>query len=186
VQLLLQFDSVFTPLKALIVKTMSTDFILGSDWRANNAARIDYDNNQVSIRSSTGRLFIPYDKSIDTLALDVKTINVIKLPPRESCTVQAKIELSPANTVYFYPNDASQLEKPIIISPSLLYVNNYTIYFEIHNPHDYTYALPMNTVLGHVTHTPHQVRSFLLFDPSTCSSSSALLSQHHTINTINL
>ncbi|CAF4161880.1 unnamed protein product, partial [Rotaria sordida] len=98
VQLLLQFDSVFTPMKVLVVKTMNTDFILGGDWCAQNVVWIDCAKNQVSIRSPTGRMFIPYDKSIDYLALDVKTINVIKLPPRDSYTVQAKVELSSADT----------------------------------------------------------------------------------------
>ncbi|CAF4821432.1 unnamed protein product, partial [Rotaria socialis] len=77
VQLLLQFNKVFTPLNVLVVKTMNTDFILGSDWCTKNAARIDYEKNQVSIRSSYGRTFIPYHKSIDCLTLDVKSINVI-------------------------------------------------------------------------------------------------------------
>ncbi|CAF1044149.1 unnamed protein product [Rotaria sordida] len=56
VQLLLQFDSVFTPLEVLVVKTMNTDLILGGDWCAQNAVWIDYAKNQVSIRSPTGPL----------------------------------------------------------------------------------------------------------------------------------
>ncbi|CAF3500275.1 unnamed protein product [Rotaria socialis] len=43
VQLLLQFDKIFTLLNVLVVKTMNTDFILGSDWCTNNAARIYYE-----------------------------------------------------------------------------------------------------------------------------------------------
>ncbi|CAF2031769.1 unnamed protein product [Rotaria magnacalcarata] len=87
VQLPVQFASIITPLKALVVKQMNSDFILGSDWCTKNAARIDYANNQVSIRSPRGRLFIPYDKAIDYIALDVTTVtvNVVKIPPRESC-----------------------------------------------------------------------------------------------------
>ncbi|CAF4468929.1 unnamed protein product, partial [Rotaria magnacalcarata] len=63
---------------------MNTDFILGSDWCTKNAAKIDYEINQVSIRSSRGHTFIPYHKSIECLTLDVKSINVIHIPPRES------------------------------------------------------------------------------------------------------
>ncbi|CAF4835966.1 unnamed protein product [Rotaria sp. Silwood2] len=70
------------------------------------------------------------------------------------------------------------------MSPSLLHINNYTTYLEVYNPHDYTYTLPMNTILGRVTHTPYQVHSCLLFDSS--SRSSSLSSQHHTLNTIEL
>ncbi|CAF4713565.1 unnamed protein product, partial [Rotaria magnacalcarata] len=33
------------------------------------------------------------------------------------------------------------------MSPSLLHINNYTTYLEVYNPHDYTYTLPMNTLL---------------------------------------
>ncbi|CAF3331733.1 unnamed protein product [Rotaria socialis] len=43
VQLLLQFDKIFTLLNVLVVKTMNTDFILGSDWCTSNAARIYYE-----------------------------------------------------------------------------------------------------------------------------------------------
>ncbi|CAF4645831.1 unnamed protein product, partial [Rotaria sp. Silwood2] len=147
VQLFLQFHKVFTPLNVLVVKTMNTDFILGSDWCTKNAARIDYEKNQVSIRSSCGHIFIPYHKSIDCLTLDVKSINVIHIPPRESYTVQAKVEVSSADTVYFSPVDPIQSEKSIVMSPSLLHIHNYTTYLEVYNPHDYTYTLPMNTLL---------------------------------------
>ncbi|CAF4742616.1 unnamed protein product, partial [Rotaria sp. Silwood2] len=87
VQLFLQFHKVFTPLNVLVVKTMNTDSILGSDGCKKNAARIDYEKSPVSIRSSCGRIFIPYNKTIDCLTLDVKSINVIHIPPRESYTV---------------------------------------------------------------------------------------------------
>ncbi|CAM4836266.1 unnamed protein product [Rotaria magnacalcarata] len=43
IQLVLQFDNVFTRLNVLVVKNMNTDFILGSDWCTSNAARIDYE-----------------------------------------------------------------------------------------------------------------------------------------------
>ncbi|CAF3924636.1 unnamed protein product [Rotaria sp. Silwood1] len=184
VQLLLQFDRVFTPLKVLVVKTMNTDFILGSDWCTKNAARIDYHTDQVSICSKNGRIFIPCDRCIDYLTLDVRSINLLHIPSRESYTVQAKVELSSADTVYFSPVDVIQSEKSIVMSPSLLHINNYTTYLEVYNPHDYTYTLPTNTLLGRVTHTPYQAHSCLLFDPS--STSSSLSSQHHILNTIEL
>ncbi|CAF3309107.1 unnamed protein product [Rotaria socialis] len=179
IQLLLQFDKVFTRLNVLVVKTMNTDFILGSDWCTSNVARIDYENNQVSIRSSNGRTFMPYHKCIDSLTRDVKSINVIHIPPRESYTVQAKVELSSADTVYFSPVDVTQSDKSIIMSPSLLHINNYTTYLEVYNPHDYACTLPMNTVLGRVTHTLYHVHSCLLFDTPRRSSS---LSYQHPIN----
>ncbi|CAF1317570.1 unnamed protein product [Rotaria sordida] len=184
VQLLLQFDRVFTPLNVLVVKTMNTDFILGSDWCTENATRIDYHTNQVSICSKNGRIFIPFDRCIDYLTLDVKSINVIHIPPRESYTVQAKVELSSADTVYFSPIDVIQSENSIIMSPALLHINNYTTYLEVYNPHDYTYTLPTNTLLGRVTHTPYHVPSFLLFDPS--SRPSSVSSQPHILNAIEL
>ncbi|CAF4710410.1 unnamed protein product, partial [Rotaria magnacalcarata] len=124
IQLVLQFDNVFTRLNVLVVKNMNTDFILGSDWCTSNTARIDYEKNQVSMRSSNGRTFIPYHKCIDSLTLDVKSINVIHIPPRESYTVQAKVELSSADTVYFSPVDVTQSDKSIVMSPSLLHIHN--------------------------------------------------------------
>ena len=182
VHLLLQFNQVFTPLNVLVVKTLNTDFILGADWCTQNAARIDYDKNQVSICSPNGRLIIPYDKSIDYITLDVKLINSIKIPPHESCTVQAKVELSSADTVYFNPDASIELEKSVLISPSLLHIGNYTTYLEMYNPNDYTTTLLMNTLLGQVTHTPYQVQSFTVFDaPGDLS-----LSRNTTINNITL
>ncbi|CAF5225410.1 unnamed protein product, partial [Rotaria magnacalcarata] len=120
--------------------------------------------NQVSIRPSNGRTFIPYHECIDSLTLDVKSINIIHILPRESYTVQAKVELSSADTVYFSPVDVTQSEKSTVMSPSLLHAHNYTAYLEVYNPHDYTCTLPMNTLLGRVTHTPYRVHSCLLFD----------------------
>ncbi|CAF2168126.1 unnamed protein product [Rotaria magnacalcarata] len=128
IQLLLQFDKVFTHLNVLVVKTMNTDFIL-----------------------------------------DVKSINVIHIPPRKSYTVQAKVELSSADTVYFSPIDVTQSKKSIVMSPSLLHINNYTTYLEVYNPHDYTCTLPMNTLL---CRTPRR--------------SSSLSYQHPIINTIEI
>ncbi|CAM4950259.1 unnamed protein product [Rotaria socialis] len=81
VHLWLKFDQIFTPLNVLVVKNLNTDFILGAGWCTQNAVQINYDTNQVSIRSSTGRIIIPYDKSIDYLTLDVKLINSVKIPP---------------------------------------------------------------------------------------------------------
>ena len=141
---MLQFNQVFTPLNVLVIKTLNTDFILGADWCTQNAARIDYNKNQVSIRSPNGLLIIPYDKSIDYLTLDVKLINSIQIPLQESCTVQAKVELSSADTVYFTPDKSIQLDKSVLISPSLLYIDNYTTHLKIYNPNDYTTTLPMN------------------------------------------
>ncbi|CAF2031757.1 unnamed protein product [Rotaria magnacalcarata] len=185
VHLPLQFASIITPLKALVVKQMNSDFILGSDWCTQNAVHIDYANNRVSIRSPRGRLFIPYDNAIDYIALDVTTVNVVKIPPRESCIVQPKIELSSADAIYFSPIDATQLDKPIITPPSLLHVNNYTTYLEIYNLHEYTCTLPMNTILGSATHIPYSVDSFILFGPSNCSSSTSVPSTYN-LNTITL
>ncbi|CAF2933614.1 unnamed protein product [Rotaria sp. Silwood2] len=104
---------------------MNTDFILGSDSCTQNAARIDYEKNQVSIRSSYCRIFIPYQKCIDYLTLDV-----IHIPTREAYTVQAKVELSSADTVYFSLVDVTQSDKPNVMSPSLLHIDNYTTYLE--------------------------------------------------------
>ena len=163
---------------------MNTDFILGSDWCTKNAVRIDYDQNQVSIRSPHGGMFIPYDKCIDSLTLDVKSINVLHIPPRETYAVQAKVELSSADTVSFSSVGVATPEKSLIMSPSLLHINNYTTYLEVYNPHEYTYTLPMNTLLGRITHTPYPVHSCVLFDPSRGISS--LTAQDPVLTTIEL
>jgi len=184
VQLLLQFDQVFTPVNVLVVQTMNTDFILGGDWCIQNKATIDYAKYQVSICTTRGRVSIPYDKNIDQLTLDVKSINVIHIPPRESCTVQAKVELSSAKTVYFSPADATSFEKDIVILPGLLHVNNYITYLEIYNPQDIACTLPMNTCLGQITHTPYKVQSCVVFDPTRSLSTRS--SQQHVSNTIEL
>ncbi|CAF4387381.1 unnamed protein product, partial [Rotaria sordida] len=100
---------------------MNTDFILGGDWCTKNKVKIDYAKSQVSLCTQLGRMFIPYHKHIDYLSLDVKSINAIHIPPRESCTVQAKVELSSANTVYFSPADTISLERSVIMLPALLH-----------------------------------------------------------------
>ncbi|CAF4803871.1 unnamed protein product, partial [Rotaria sp. Silwood2] len=86
------------------------------------------------------------------------------IPPRESCAVQAKVELSSADTVYFHPDLDAELEQSIRLSPSLLHIEDYTTYLEICNRHEYTQTLPINTRLGRVTHVPHHVLSFELSD----------------------
>ncbi|CAF4936471.1 unnamed protein product, partial [Rotaria socialis] len=158
------------------------DFILGADWCTQNAVQINYDTNQVSIRSSTGRIIIPYDTSIDYLTLDVKLINSVKIPPCQSCTVQAKVELPSADTVYFHPDIDDQLEQSIILSPSLLHIQHYTTYLEIYNPNDYTKTVPTNTRLGRVTHVPHQTDSFPL--PDAVNSLSSF--HHYVINSVEI
>ncbi|CAF5103550.1 unnamed protein product, partial [Rotaria sp. Silwood1] len=121
VQLFLQFDQIFTPVTALVTQTMNTDFILGGDWCTQNKVKIDYAKSQVSLCTKLGRIFISHDKHIDYLSLEVKSINVIHIPPRESCAVQAKVELSSVNTVYFSPADTTLLERSVIMSPALLH-----------------------------------------------------------------
>jgi hypothetical protein len=153
VRLSIKFGDAFTPVHAFVVKTLNTDFILGGDWCSAHGARIDYDTNQVSIRSFRKRISVPYDKNIDHLTLTLKLINLITIPPREACVVQAKLELSSADTVYFYPDFNIQHDKSIVMSPSLLNVKNYKTYLKIFNPTEHTQTLPVNSLLGRVTHT---------------------------------
>ncbi len=134
-------------------------------------------------RSRNGRTFIPYAKQIDILTLDLKLTNLITIPPREAYTVKAKLELSSADTVYFHRDTNTQQDKSIVISPSLLHVQNYATYLKIYNPTQYTQTLSMNTLLGHVSHTPSHIESFDAL-ASSCSSSS-LQANPYVINSIN-
>lgn len=64
----MKFGKIYTPVNALIVKSLNNDFILGGDWCHKYGVRIDYGANQVSIRSSFGRIYVPYDKYIDHIS----------------------------------------------------------------------------------------------------------------------
>ncbi|CAM4974053.1 unnamed protein product [Rotaria socialis] len=114
VHLWLKFDQIFTPLNVLVVKNLNTDFILGAGWCTQNAVQINYDTNQVSIRSSTGRIIIPYDTSIDYLTLDVKLINSVKIPP---CPEQQAAFNEFKNLLTTYP---LFLEYPDLSTPFVL------------------------------------------------------------------
>ncbi|CAF1646976.1 unnamed protein product, partial [Didymodactylos carnosus] len=159
VQLTIKVNHVFTTMNVLVVKTLNADFILGGDWCTKYGAEINYDTNQVSIRSSDGRTYTNYDKQIDNLTLNVQLVNSIKIPSRESCIVQAKLELSSADTVYIHPDFDIQQDKSILMSSALLHIHNYTTFLTIYNSSDYTRTLYMNSLLGHVTHTPSNIES---------------------------
>ncbi len=183
VRLIIQVRDVFTPVLALVVHSLNADFILGGDWCKTYGARIDYATNQVSIRSCYGCTCVPYAKQIDHLSLDLKLTHLITIPPREACTVQAKSELSSADTVYFQPDLNTQQDKSVVISPSLLQVQNYATYIKIYNPTQYNQTLPRNTLLGRISHTPANVESFSALTPNHASSSFQAAST--VINSIN-
>lgn len=171
VHLIVQINNVFTTIYALVVESLTADFILGGDWCTQYGARIDYDTNQVSICSSYGRTYVPYAKQIDHLTLNLKLTNLITIPPREACTVQATSELSSADTVYFQPDLVTQQNKSVLISPSLLHIQNYTTYIKIYNPTECTQTLSRNTLLGRISHTPAHVESFTALTYDDVSSS---------------
>ncbi|CAF4730521.1 unnamed protein product, partial [Rotaria socialis] len=74
------------------------------------------------------------------------------------------------------------LKKSIILSSSLLHIQNYTTYLEIYNPNDYTKTIPTNTRLDRVTHVPHQTDSFPL--PDAVNSLSSF--HHYFINSVEI
>ncbi|CAF1157422.1 unnamed protein product [Didymodactylos carnosus] len=149
-----------TPISALVVKPLNADFILGSDWFNETGARIEYDRHQITIRSYNGRTAIPFDKNIDTIALDVKLLNTVSIPPREASVVEAKTDVSSAHTVYFHP-DADFLEcKSVLMVNVILKVQNYKTFIKIYNNSDRTRTLYKNAIAGRITHTPGDVEAF--------------------------
>jgi hypothetical protein len=96
--------------------------------------------------------------------------------------VPAKLQLSSADTVYFQPDVKFQQEKSIVISPSLLNVHDYATYLQIYNPTERTRTLFMNSLIGHVTHTPSHIESFYALDSSLCQPS--VLPSTISLNTI--
>ncbi|CAF1296370.1 unnamed protein product [Didymodactylos carnosus] len=133
----------------------------GGNWCYDTGARIEYDKQQVSIRSYYGRSSIPYDKQIDTLALDLKLLNSVSIPPRESIVVQAKLDLSSAQFAYFHPDIDLQQSKCIPMASALLKIDKYSTFLEIYNPSEFSRTLYKNAMLGHVTYTPPSVASFM-------------------------
>ncbi|CAF1629495.1 unnamed protein product, partial [Didymodactylos carnosus] len=99
-----------------------------------------------------------------SLALDVKLINTVKIPPREAYTVPAKVEISAADTGYFHPDVDLQTDKSIVVSTALLRIRH--IFVKIYNQSEYTQTLYMNTLLGHITHTPSNTASLSAVETS--------------------
>ncbi|CAF1078981.1 unnamed protein product [Didymodactylos carnosus] len=154
-----------TPITALVVKHLNSDFILGSNWFVETGARIEYDRHQVSIRSYNGRSCIPFDKHIDTLALDLKLLSSITIPPREANVIQAKTDVSSANLVYFHPDTDFLQYKSVSMIPAMVKVTDYTTVIKIYNNSDRTRTLYKNAVIGQITHTPGDVESFSIPSP---------------------
>ncbi|CAF0890020.1 unnamed protein product [Didymodactylos carnosus] len=164
VKLNIRINDVTTPITALVVKSLNADFILGGNWCYDTGAIIEYDKQQVSIRSYYGRSSIRYDKQIDTLALDLKLLNSASIPPRESIVVQAKLDLSSAKFAYFHPDIDLQQPKCISMTSALLKIDKYSTFLEIYNPSEFSRTLYKNAVLGQVTYTPPNVASFDAFE----------------------
>jgi transposase InsO family protein len=184
VHLVVQVRDVFTTVCALVTQRLNSEFILGGDWCINYGVRIDYDMNQISIRSPSGRTFVPYAKQLDTFTLNLHLTHLTTIPPREACTVQAKVELSSADTVYFHPDHNTQHDKSIVISPSLLHVHNYATYLKIYNPTPFSQTLPTNTLLGRISHTPSRIDSFHALTSTADSTTVSTMSS--IINAINI
>ncbi|CAF1209552.1 unnamed protein product [Didymodactylos carnosus] len=169
INLTIHVNDILTPLAAQVVKKLNFYFILGVNWFIQTGARIEYDRHQVSIHSYHGRSVIPFNKNINHLALDVKLLNTITLPPREASVVQGRTDISSADAVYFDPDSDYLTCKLIQIALAMLKVPSYCTFLKILNTSDFPRTLYKNAIIGHVIHIPADVESFPIQPPSYSS-----------------
>ncbi|CAF1579064.1 unnamed protein product, partial [Didymodactylos carnosus] len=190
-------DSTTLALQSSIVDSLTSEFILGNDWRQTHTVHILDD--RLTLRHHGLQTFVQFEPNV---SVPVRLTSTTQLLPREENLVAVTLPTSSAATVYFKSNSQLQFNKNVMLSDGLLNVKNYKSALTVYNPSSFPRTLPTNTVLGNATfpdtrqsrfHPVTEVSSFLSAintpvvlsqistEPSVLSPTRHIRSQHNAL-----
>ncbi|CAF4616452.1 unnamed protein product [Rotaria sp. Silwood2] len=139
-----------TSIKAIVVKELCADCILGMDFINKYKLIINTEQQIVSISDNYKRTTLKFDVNKKDMNYPARLINTIRIPPKRTVTVPVSVELSSAQ-VLFRPSFTLQQRLPVVMLNSSLTIHHHTSFISIHNPTTYPCSLSKGIVLGTTT-----------------------------------
>ncbi|CAF1144892.1 unnamed protein product [Didymodactylos carnosus] len=197
VNLPVTINNIKTFVKALVVDSLTSEFILSNDWRQTHKVHILDD--RLTLRHHGLQTSVQFEPNV---SVPVRLTSTIQLLPREEYLVAVTLPIFRAATVYFKSNSQLQFNKNVMLSDGLLNVKNYKGALIVYNPSSFPRTLPINTLVGNATfldtrqsrfHSVTEVPSFvsaintpvvlshISTEPSVLSPTHHIPSQHNTL-----
>ncbi|CAF1263542.1 unnamed protein product [Rotaria sordida] len=148
--LFIVMDDMSTSIKALFVKELCANCILGMDFIHKYRLIINTEEQIVSISDNYKCITLKFDINKGDIRYPVRLINNVRIPPKRTVTVPVSVELSSAK-VLFRPCFKLQQRLPIFMLNSSLTINHHTSSISFHNPTTYSCLLPKGNILETIT-----------------------------------
>ena len=139
-----------TFIKAFVVKDLCADCILGMDFINKYKLIINTEEKIVSLYNNYKRTTLKFDINSNEKRYPARLINNIRIPPKQTMSIPATIELSSAK-VAFRPSFKLQQQTSLLMLNTSLNVHDYTSNISLYNPTNYSYSLPKGLILGTTT-----------------------------------
>ncbi|CAF1503498.1 unnamed protein product [Rotaria sordida] len=148
--LFIMMDDMSTSIKALFVKELCVNCILGMDFIHKYKLIINAEEQIVSISDNYKCITLKFNINKGDIRYPVRLINNVRIPPKRTVTVPVSVELSSAK-VLFRPCFKLQQRLPIFMLNSSLTIHHHTSSISFHNPTTYSCLLPKGIILGTTT-----------------------------------
>ncbi|CAF3939340.1 unnamed protein product [Rotaria sp. Silwood1] len=148
--LFITMGDMLTSIKAIVVKELCADCILGMDFINKYKLIINTEEQIVSISDNYKRTTLKLDVNKNDMKYPARLINNVRIPPKRTVIVPVSVELSSA-TVLFHPSFKLQQRLPVFMLNSSLTIHHHTSFISLHNPTTYSCSLPKGIILGTTT-----------------------------------
>ncbi|CAF3013175.1 unnamed protein product [Rotaria sp. Silwood2] len=150
ITLSIKIGDILTSIRAFIVKELYVDCILGTDFINKYKLHINLEEQTMSIADEIKRTKLHVNINNEKLRVPVRLIKNIRIKPKQTVSVPVSVPLSSYKAL-FRPSFNLQQHTPLVISSSLISVNDYTSFISLYNPKSYSQTLSKGIILGTTT-----------------------------------
>ncbi|CAF1223354.1 unnamed protein product [Rotaria sordida] len=128
INLFITVGDMLTSIKALSVKELCADCILGMDFIHKYKLIINTEEQIVSISDNYKRITLKFDVNRNDIRYPARLINNVRIPPKQTVTVPVSVELSLAK-VLFRPCFKLQQRLPMFMLNASLTIHHHTSFY---------------------------------------------------------
>ncbi|CAF3651392.1 unnamed protein product [Rotaria sp. Silwood1] len=129
---------------------MTLSIKMGMDFINKYKLHINLEEQTMSIVDKIKQTKLHIDVNDGQLRVPVRLINNIRIKPKQTVSVPVFVPLSSYRAL-FRPSFNLQQHTPLVISSSLISVNDYTSFIYLYNPKSYSQTLSKGIILGTTT-----------------------------------
>ncbi|CAF1521164.1 unnamed protein product, partial [Rotaria sp. Silwood1] len=146
IPLSIKMGEILTSIRAFIIQDLYVDCILGMDFIKKYKLHINSEEQTMSIADNNKRTTLHMNVNNGKIRLPVRLINTIRIKPKQTVSVPLS-----SYKALFRPSFNLQQHTPLVISSSLISVNDYTSFISLYNPKSYSQMLSKGIILGTTT-----------------------------------